>query len=160
MKFKYKLDNIIDTKRNRHEIESVVQSIAYEVTEQYKKYDATITHVTYDSSKATLMEANITFVVDCKGFYPIFSITIPLTISLKPVHLASRNFMGYFTMGGVDQSFREEIENTYDIIPNVMYQTMDSSASSTDKVKDLFNVAEDHINGWKSIVVASDIFLF
>ena len=160
MKIKYKLDNIIDTKRNRQDIENTVNEIARTVAELYKEYDAEVTHVKYDSSAPGKMEAMITFAIEGKGYHPLFSMTIPLSISLKPISLSQRRYIGYFTVDGVSQSFKNDLVTNYNIDTDFRISTLDGSGSASDKVKELFTKAGVALELWKSYTALSDIFLF
>lgn len=158
MKIKYKLDNIIDTKRNRQDIEYTVEEMVRVVGEIYKEYDAEITFVKYDSSTGS-MNADIIFTVKGKGFFPLFSIDIALSISLTPISLSRRVFSGYFMMDGVSKEFRDEAE-THGVETIVRVKTDTAEGSIEDKIKELFKKAEPDIEKWKGYILASDIFLF
>ncbi len=162
MKYKYKLDNIIDNKRNRQDIENTVQEMVRVLNEIYKEYDAEITFAKYDSSAPGRMEAEITFLIESKGkgFYPLFSLNIPLTISLKPVSLSQRRYGGYFAMDGVSRDVRNIAEDEHGIDTVIRVFNTNAPTTVEEKIKELFKMVEPNIDQWKSFVAMQDIFLF
>lgn len=164
MRYKYILDNIIDTEKNKPDIEQTVQEIVRVLTEIYKEYDAEITFVKYDSTAIGTQSSDIFFVIDQKkqGFYPLFSLSIPFHFSrsLAPVTLAQRKFMGQFAIDGVSKEMRNTAKNEYGM--DTMIRVMNSGAPTTveEKIKELFKMAEPNIEQWKSFVLMHDIFIF
>ena len=162
MKYKYKLDNIIDSKKNRMDIENTVQGMVRVLNEIYKEYNAEITFAKYDSSAPAKMEAEILFQIESKspGFYPLFSLNIPLSISLKPISLSERKFSGYFAIDGVSRDLQNIAESEYGI--DTMIRVFNSNTPTTveEKIKELFKMAEPNIEQWKSFVAMQDIFMF
>lgn len=162
MKYKYKLDNIIDSKKNRMDIENTVQNMVRVLNEIYEEYNAEVVFASYDSSAPGRMEAEILFQIEAKGkgFYPLFSLNIPLSISLKPISLSQRKFMGRFAIDGVSRDLFNTARDEYGIDTSI--RVMNSGAPTTveEKIRELFKMAEPNIDQWKSFVAMHDIFMF
>lgn len=163
MKYKYKLDNIIDSKKNRMDIENTVQEMVRVLNEIYKEYSAEVVFAFYDSSAPGRMEAEILFQIESTGkkeFFPLFSLNIPLSISLKPISLSQRKFSGYFALGGVSRDLFNTARDEYGIDTSIRVMNSGVPTTVEEKIKELFKMAEPNIDQWKSFVAMHDIFMF
>lgn len=146
------------------DIENTVQEMVRVLNEIYKEYNAEVVFAYYDSSSKgkIKMEAEILFQIEAKGkgFYPLFSLNIPLSISLKPISLSQRKFSGYFAFYTENRDLFNTARDEYGIDTSIRLMNSGTPTTTEEKIKELFKMAEPNIDQWKSFVAMHDIFMF
>lgn len=162
MNHKFILSNT-DKEKHEEEIAQMMKSIVPIVEDFYKEYGVTVTGFVYDSTKDFHQKSEVTFDVKKNdGFYPSFKFKISRLGSAFRTP-SKRMFEGTFFMKGVSKEFINELNINHDISQLIMVKTDDDSYKSkspSEKIKEIFEKADERLQEWKRFGMANDIFVF
>jgi len=156
MKYEISLSSL-DEEHYSEDIPFLLDSISPIIEKFYKRFNATVVWISYNSTISFHTETKIRLGIECSQMYPELSIDINRAGSafLKP---SERIFEGVLFVRNIDKSFLNDMFEKKGITGMLIAKAEDKSPSV--KVNDLILNGETIIKEWNDIAIASEVFVF